>query len=433
MKNKLNVLYLTEDYEPIYGGVTSVVKNSVRALSKFANVTIGTVNPPKHLRSNFKEDQNFPAKIVRCKGHFNYITTNMSANLTDSAFKKEIESGGYDIIHCHFPLGLYKYALKLRKKYQIPVAITAHSYYYPDFKAVIKNEAITRFAVKFVTKSLNKANRVFCVSGYAKNILEQFGLKNSEVLPNAVDMTDFCPTDQNFKNEIIKKYNIKQDDFVMISVGRLVSVKNFIFNIYAFSELHKQFKNTKYLIVGDGELYDEMQKLINRLNLQDCCFLLGSIKNKKQLGAVYELSSIVSFMSIGDSCGLIQFEGAFFKKPTIALQNTAVGEFLIDNKNGVILEGNKPQDAEKDSIKMCFDEKVVLQQFVEKVGCLINNPPLLQELGQNAYNEVFRTYDDTYASNLIETYKQIIKEFKASQKLTEKNYIKKTKKAKPAF
>lgn len=104
-ENKFKVLMLSDDFEPIYGGVSSVVKNSSIALSKYAEVTIGTVMPPKKLRSKINDTKYY--KVVRCKGKYNILTTNMDANLFDKNFKKVIESEKYDIIHCHFPLKLY--------------------------------------------------------------------------------------------------------------------------------------------------------------------------------------------------------------------------------------------------------------------------------------------------------------------------------------
>lgn len=406
MKNKrLKVLMLTDDFEPIYGGVTSVVKNSSLALSKFADVTIGTVMPPKSLRDKINDNPNYT--VVRCDGKYNKLTTNMSANLHDKKFTDYIKSQNFDIIHCHFPLKLYKYALSLRKKYNIPVVITAHSIFYTDFKAVLKFNWLTNLAIRIVLKRYNKANKTFCVTKFAQNFLSQFGLKNSIVLNNAVNMNDFEPIDTNFTPIIRQKYNILDTDFVLLSVCRLVPMKNLLQNITAFASLHKTHPQTKYLIVGDGSQKAELENHITKLQLKDCCFLLGAITNKKQLGALYAMCDAVSFLSRGDSCGLIQYESAYFNKPTISITNTAIADCITDMRNGVVLNtDNKSLNVSKN-----FD-KTLTDNFVNKVGNLVDNKDTCKNLGKNAKQEIFRAYDDNYAKELISLYEQIIMEFK---------------------
>lgn len=403
--NRLKVLMLSDDFEPIYGGVSSIVKNSSISLSKFADVTIGTVMPPKKLHSKINDPCCY--NVIRGKGKYNKITTNMDANLFDKKFKDLIEQEKYDIIHCHFPLKLYKYALLLRKKYNIPVVITAHSIFYSDFKDVLKFESLTNLAIKIAIKRYNKSNKTFCTTKFAQDFLSKYGLKNVTLLNNAVDMSDFEPIDENFLNSIKIKCSITNDDFVLTTVGRLVKMKNLVTSIYAFFNLHKKFKNTKYLIVGSGSQYKELQQLINNLHLNDCCFLVGAITNKQQLGAIYYLTNAICFLSKGDSCGLIQYEGAYFKKPTIAIENTAIADCLIDFYNGVVLK------ASNDSL--CVSKKIdqtVINSFVDKVGKLITDRELCNKLGENAFKTVYTAFDDNYAHKLLNIYESIIEQYK---------------------
>lgn len=406
MENKkLKILMLTDDFEPIYGGVTSVVKNSSLALSKFADVTIGAVMPPKSLRDKINDNPNYT--VVRCDGKYNKLTTNMDANLHDKKFTDYIKSQKFDIIHCHFPLKLYKFALSLRKKYNIPVVITSHSIFYTDFKAVLKFNWLTNLAIRIALKRYNKSNKTFCVTKFAQNFLKQYGLKNSIVLNNAVNMEEFEPIDEDFLSQTKQKYNILENDFVLISVCRLVPMKNLLLNIEAFANLHKSHPQTKYLIIGDGAQKEELEKRITKYKLNDCCFLLGAITNKKQLGAIYSLCDAVSFLSKGDSCGLIQYESAYFKKPTIALEHTAIADCLTDMQNGVLINtANKSLTIDNK------DTNNIINSFVNKVGILACNKELCQSIGENAKKEVYRAYDDKYANELISIYEQTINEFK---------------------
>lgn len=406
MQNKkLKILVLTDDFEPIYGGITSVVKNSTLALSKFADITIGTVIPPDNLKDKINDLPQY--KVFRCDGKYNKITTNMTANLKDENFKANIEAEKYDIIHCHFPLKLYKYALQLRKKYDIPVVITAHSIFYTDFKAVIKSDLLTKIAIRYILGQYNKSNKTFCVSQFEQKFLQKFGLKNSVLLNNGVIMDSFTPIDEAFVKELKQKYQIKENDFVLSSISRLAPMKNIPFSIHAFAELHKKYPNTKFLIVGDGEQYKLLSELISELNLEDSCFLIGGLSDKSKLGAIYTLSDAISFMSKGDSCGLIQYEASYFSTPTIALSNTAVGDCLTDMENGIVITGK--QNGVNLSKKL---DTLAISNYVEKVGALVENRNLCKQLGKNAKEQLYTTYDDNYAKKLIQIYLEIIKDYK---------------------
>lgn len=256
-------------------------------------------------------------------------------------------------------------------------------------------------------KRYNKSNKTFCVTKFQQDFLSGYGLKNSIVLDNAVNMSNFEPIDETYLKELKIKYNINNDDFILTSVCRLVSTKNLVLSIYSFNELHKQYKNTKFLIVGDGSQNKQLQKLIKILSLEDCCFLVGAVRDKPKLGSVYTLANAICFLSIGDSCGLIQYEGAYFKKPTIAIKNTAIANSLTDLYNGIVLDTNSSSLLITKKI-----DNVTVDSFVNKVGKLVENPLLCKELGENAFRTVFRTYDDNYAKKLLNLYKNVIKEYK---------------------
>lgn len=406
---KLKILMLTEDYEPIYGGISSVVKNSSVALSKFADVTIGTIMPPQKLQSKINDPSCL--KVYRCSGKYNKVTTNMSVNLKDKIFRSQIEQQHYDIIHCHFPMGLYKYGLKLGKKQNVPVVITAHSIFYPDFKSVVKFGWVAKLGIRIVLKRYNKSSKTLAVTPYAKNYLTGFGLKNSVVLNNAVLMDEFEPINTQFANLVRQNYCLEPNDFVIASISRLAPMKNLLFSVRAFAELHNKYPQAKYLIVGDGQEYNALKNLIAKLNLQDCCFLLGALTDKTKLGAIYSIADIVSFMSKGDSCGLIQYEAGYFAKPTIALANTAVADCITDMQNGIVING------EQNSLKVCKKpDKTAIQNFVNKVGYLIENREDCKTLGQNAKEQVYRTYDDNYAQEVLTLYKNIINEYNSRKK-----------------
>lgn len=399
MEKRLKILMLTEDFLPIYGGITSVVEKSSLGLSKYVDITIGTVEVPKQKRESYKSEL-ASYKVVRCKGFYNKITTNMQAMVClDKKFRKEIEKEKYDIIHCHFPLSLYKYGLRLGKKTKTPVIITAHSIFYPDFKQALKFDWLAKLAVKFVVKRLNRANGIFCVSKFCKSNLIKYGLKtNSKVVYNAVDMNKDNKDNKDLFINFESKYNFNKETFVISIIGRLIKIKNISMLINALILLRAKGLNLILLIVGDGVEKENIQKLISKNTLNNYCVFTGPIRNRSILSELYKRSNLIAFPSIGDSAGLIQVEAAYFEKPTLAVENTAVSELMIDGENGLVSENNP-------------------ENIAEKILYAYNNREKLTEIGKKAKETLYRSYfDEKVIQELLNNYKQVIEEYNRNNK-----------------
>lgn len=396
--NKLNILFLTEDFIPIYGGITSVVEKSALALTElgYADITIGTIMAQKKIRKNFQEMQT-SYQIVRCKGFKNKITTNMQAYLFDKNFKKKIENEKFDLIHCHFPLGFYKYALKIGRKTKTPVVITAHSIYTPDVKAFIKSKSFANFITKIIVRRLNKADKVFCVSQFCKNHLLKYGLKNdSIVMYNGVDLKKDEEKGVDF--DINKIFGLSEKVFVLSVIGRLTKTKNVQMLIHAIAHLKHLNLNLKLLIIGDGKEEKNIYALVKKYKLENNVIMAGAIKDRALLASIYKRTNLIVFPSIGDSAGLIQLEAAFYNKPTLAIKNTAVSELMKDGENGLVA-------------------KNTFQDLAERILYAYENPKKLSQIGINANKTLYRTYfDEKVASELLRNYQTVINQYAIKNK-----------------
>ena len=82
------------------------------------------------------------------------------------------------------------------------------------------------------------------------------------------------------KEPLEQKYqNIFKNSFVFINIGRLTEAKGQWFLIRSFKEVVEKYPNAKLIILGEGELKEKLQDLINKLNLQNNVHLLGMQKN----------------------------------------------------------------------------------------------------------------------------------------------------------
>lgn len=124
-------------------------------------------------------------------------------------------------------------------------------------------------------------------------------LNNCSVIPNA------CFKKYEPFNGVRRK--------VIVTVGRLSHQKNQTLLIKAFAKCAKRIPDYNLEIIGEGELKNELQDLINNLDLRDRIFLKGTFKNVSDLirdASLFVLSSdyegipnaLIEAMSLGLPC-----------------------------------------------------------------------------------------------------------------------------------
>lgn len=99
--------------------------------------------------------------------------------------------------------------------------------------------------------------------------------KNFKVIPNCIDVSRFQYS-QEKRDTVRKEFGIASDDFVIGHVGRFHPVKNHKFLVDVFVEVCKRIENAKLLLIGDGELMNEIRAYCESQNVIDKVIFAGS-------------------------------------------------------------------------------------------------------------------------------------------------------------
>ena len=210
------------------------------------------------------------------------------------------------------------------------------------------------------------------ISDYcSETIRDLYNLKKDSipVIYNGIDI-------ERFKSNIPydKRYS---DKIVFISTGRFQKVKRHDLMIKAFSNVHNQYPNTELVLLGDGELREDIQDLIHRNGLENAVVLKGivnDVQNELNKAHVYLLCSDWEGLPLSVleamSCGLPVV--ATKAGGTIDIINETVGilcdvndeqaiisamkKMLSDYKYRESLFSNAMQEAQKYSISRCVEE-----------------------------------------------------------------------------
>lgn len=195
------------------------------------------------------DDKNIPKYIKQLKSFFK-------------------EHNEYKIVHGHLS-SLAVFYLGVAKKLGVPWRI-AHSHG-AGFLHTPKG-----YAKYFLFRTTKwKANvRLACSTEAGKYL---YGKKSFEFVPNGVDVNRFA-FDESKRAEMRKMLNV-ENNYVIGNVGRFNLQKNHKYLLKIFQKVVKKKSNAKLLLLGDGELFDSIQKFAEELGMQDRVIFAGVHKD----------------------------------------------------------------------------------------------------------------------------------------------------------
>lgn len=225
-----------------------------------------------------------------------------------------IKTGNYDVMHCHV-YGYRGVVFKaLGKWYGIKhIIIHAHA-----------SDEENKSKFHKLQTSLNRicnllfANHYFTCSTIAAEY--QYGKKFCKkhkivTMSNSVETEKFCiDIDSIEKERYYRKLKISEENLVLIHVGRFYNQKNHNFLIDVVRAVKKAFPNVIILLVGTGELQDNIKTKVEKYNIQNNVRFLNEREDVNKLLQLADVFVLPSF-----------FEGL----PVVGIEAQAAGLPLL--------------------------------------------------------------------------------------------------------
>lgn len=183
-----------------------------------------------------------------------------------------------------------------------------------------------------------KADHVQTISSYLSDFAKSMKSKKVTVVPNGVDVKKFTTNSSEEEKSILKeKFNIESGDIVLVTTSRLV-IKNGIEDVIkTFSFLPS---NYKFLVIGDGELKNNLKSLVSNLGLSDRIFFIGFVDQDK-IPLYFSISDIFIRTSLSEGLGNSFLEAMAFGLPVVATPVGGIIDFIETSENGIFV---KPKD-----------------------------------------------------------------------------------------
>ena len=317
LKRKIKVMHIMQTLEigGLENGVINLVNNVNPELFEFS---ICCIKKEGDLKERLKKE----VKVLCLwkKEGFDILRIFAMARL----FSKEKP----DIVHTHgWGGGLFSGVLGARLAGVTIVIHGEHGTLYVDKKRRI-------LAQKFLFLLVD---RIITVSeDLKKQLIRYFKIEPEKVIAiiNGVDTGKFQP---NPSSALIKRreLNLKEDEFMVGSVGRLVSIKDYQTLLYAAKEVINRLPNVKFMLVGDGPLRRELENLAVTLEIDKNILILGSRSDVAELINTMDLFVLTS-LSEGLSNTIL--EAMAVGKPIIATDVGGNPEIVKDGETGLLIQ-----------------------------------------------------------------------------------------------
>lgn len=121
-----------------------------------------------------------------------------------------------------------------------------------------------------------------------------FEKKRVHILPNGLDL-DYFKYSENGRNKVRSEFGIAPAQKVIGHVGRFSKQKNHSFLLDVFYEYHRVYPNSVLLLVGEGELKDDIQKKISELGIENSVIFAGV---RSDMPFIYSAMDVFVFPSL---------------------------------------------------------------------------------------------------------------------------------------
>ena len=242
-----------------------------------------------------------------------------------------------------FCINSYSYfltKLALLKHNNIEVFLSLHSTAASGIKNYLHN------LLYFRMTSLNDRFIFLCEN-------QKYQLKRDYLIPdtqqyvihNGIDTNYYCPglDSAQVKQQGREKYNLNEDESVILNVARIAPEKGHLDAIEALHLLHDKYNEKAHLIiVGDGSpLYKlKIRKLIADRGLEDFVHFEG---NQQDVRGYYQLADIFTLTSITtETFSIAALEAMSFGLPCSMTEIGGANEMIIPGLNGLLTTPHDP-------------------------------------------------------------------------------------------
>ena len=286
-----------------YGGVYEIM---LRIGRNIKNIEFHYLTPIKVYESSKSYNLNIDRSTLQGRLIYNH------------RLYKFLKINKYDIVHISSGAFFFTFFSAITSRFAGIKRIVVHSRNTPNINSIKK------ILIKILNPLYRKITNVHL--SCSKNAIKSLFTKEDDVIviKNGIEINKY-KFNEKIRNEYRKKLNI-EDKIVYGHIGRFSKQKNHEFLINLFYELQKE-QDAILLLVGDGELENNIKEQVKKLKIEDKVIFLGF---RTDINNLLNCMDIFLFPSIYEGFGNVLIESQTNGLPTF-VSNPITEEANISN------------------------------------------------------------------------------------------------------
>jgi glycosyltransferase involved in cell wall biosynthesis len=150
------------------------------------------------------------------------------------------------------------------------------------------------------------------------------------------------------------------DGKILLTVARLERserYKRVSSVISAMTSVMKEFPDTYYIVVGDGDERAELESAVKSLNLSGHVIFTGFCSDR-ELAQYYDSCDLFVMPSSKEGFGLVYVEAMAFGKVVVATREGATPEIVINGETGILVDPSHPEELERSIIHLLKNDSL---------------------------------------------------------------------------
>ena len=394
MANKdKKILIVNYEFPPLGGGGGVAAYDLALEWLKYGQVdvlTSGFEDLPSY--ENMEGINIYRSKIFFRKSRDAATLISMLSFLVTGFFKgfSLMRKNRYTVINTHFAVPSGPLGYILGKFFSVPNVLSLHGgdIYDPSKKMSPHNSFFFKRVVAFI---INRAQSVVANSSNIRdNAIKYYNPRNEVlIIPLAYHQPEILSATR-------KDFDLANNTFYLITVGRLVKRKSIETIIYALAGLKN--KDIKLLILGDGPEKEFLSGLAVKEKIEDKIIFCGYVSAEDKYKYL-SLSDAFILTSLHEGFGIVFMEAMYCSLPIICTNNGGQTDFLKDRQNALLLDVG--------DVEACKNAIIELSK----------NKKLYKTLSLNNKEKIKDFYAESVAKRYIEIFKKL-----AEQKEDETKY-----------
>jgi glycosyltransferase involved in cell wall biosynthesis len=264
--------------------------------------------------------ENLPAEVFEAGGAFD-----RGAILQ---IREYIEANEVSIINCHgykanvYAAGAAAFAKKI-------LIATIHPWTETEYSWRAK---FYTWLDKLVLRMFDE--RIAVSDNVLKMLKSQMPAARHTLIPNGIDTSRFLNIGAKSRQQMRRLLNIPEDCFLIGTIGRFAPEKGYELFLEAAKQVREMMPNTRFVIVGDGELRETLVEKAAQFNLLEVLTFTGVRTDIPELLSAMDIYVLSSF---SEGLPMVVLEAMATGKAVVATSVGDIPKLIQHNKTGVLV------------------------------------------------------------------------------------------------